>query len=500
MCTDLSDQTPAEAYISFGIETSAYQRQRMKVSASAAITLSIGLILGGCELLNDVTSPDPGSTDTIVFSSHIQPLFDTHCTGCHSGETADAGLRFDSWSNTMLGSKHGEAVIPYAAGHSLMIRLVTDLPGDPHPVNEGNEGLSAAEVALLERWIDEGALDDDGTVPFADSNDLLYVCNRDEASISVIDTKAKLVIRRLDLVKLGFTENAAPYDVVVEPGGEQWYVSLAGDNAVLKFSRANELVAQAAVTFPGLLALHPTNGILYAGRALNSAQAPASIVAIRRSDMFVDEIPVVFSRPHALAVRPQGDVVFSAGFDVDQLMAIQSGTSSVTFTPITGPLHSMGHFAISPDGNWMWGSGWASSLMTLFDISNPQAVQQRQSIPVAADPRQAAILPNSSALYISGNQDDVVTVVDFSSTQVRKVISGNGMSEPNGIAVTGDNRFVFVSNANTAGGYIPRYDFRDNDRTGTVVVIDTAIDEIVKVIEVGKRASGLGMKPGAIGF
>ena len=138
--------------------------------------------------------------------------------------------------------------------------------------------------------------------------------------------------------------------------------------------------------------------------------------------------------------------------------------------------------------------------MTLFDISNPQAIQQRQSIPVAADPRQAAILPNSSALYISGNQDDVVTVVDFSSTQVRKVISGNGMSEPNGIAVTGDNRFVFVSNANTAGGYIPRYDFRDNDRMGTVVVIDTAIDEIVKVIEVGKRASGLGMKLSAIGF
>ena len=40
--------------------------------------------------------------------------------------------------------------------------------------------------------------------------------------------------------------------------------------------------------------------------------------------------------------------------------------------------------------------------------------------------------------------------------------------------------------------YAPRYDLGDNTRAGTIVVIDTGSQEIVKVIEIEGYGSGLG--------
>ena len=53
-------------------------------------------------------------------------------------------------------------------------------------------------------------------------------------------------------------------------------------------------------------------------------------------------------------------------------------------------------------------------------------------------------------------------------------------------------RRVYVSNNNLKGAYTPRYDLGDNPQPGTVVVIDTATNEIEKVIEVEAYATGLG--------
>ena len=52
--------------------------------------------------------------------------------------------------------------------------------------------------------------------------------------------------------------------------GVHWYVSLIGANRVLKFNRANELVAQAEMEVPGLLELHPTKDLLLAGRSMSA--------------------------------------------------------------------------------------------------------------------------------------------------------------------------------------------------------------------------------------
>jgi len=47
-----------------------------------------------------------------------------------------------------------------------------------------------------------------------------------------------------DFTTMGFSATK-PHHIVVEPDGSYWYVSLVGDNAVVKLDRANHVVAKA---------------------------------------------------------------------------------------------------------------------------------------------------------------------------------------------------------------------------------------------------------------
>ena len=67
----------------------------------------------------------------------------------------------------------------------------------------------------------------------------LYITNQGGASITIIDQQKLTVDTTIDLTKLGFTANAKPHHVAVEPDGSFWYVTLIGDGKVLKFDRAN---------------------------------------------------------------------------------------------------------------------------------------------------------------------------------------------------------------------------------------------------------------------
>src|SRR5262245_21709629 len=63
---------------------------------------------------------------------------------------------------------------------------------------------------------------------------LLWVCNQNDASVSIVDAATGKVLRTVDLQKLGFSANAKPHHIVVEPDGSFWYVTLIGENKIVK--------------------------------------------------------------------------------------------------------------------------------------------------------------------------------------------------------------------------------------------------------------------------
>ena len=99
-------------------------------------------------------APAPAKVD---FARDIQPILANRCYDCHGLEKAKGGLRLTSRGHALKGGESGEPVL--VAGQSArspLIQRVTATDEDDVMPQKGDR-LTAAQIDLLKRWIDEGA-------------------------------------------------------------------------------------------------------------------------------------------------------------------------------------------------------------------------------------------------------------------------------------------------------------------------------------------------------
>jgi len=432
----------------------------------------------------------------------VSAILDSKCARCHSGADAAEGLRLDSWEHVFEGADDGEAVIAYDSENSILVELATKYVKGSHPAELNEPALSREEIDFIREWIDSGAPAQDGSIPFDNDDDRLYVANQGAASVYVIDMKTNQVIRTVDMTKLGFSPACMPHHIAVEPDGSFWYVSLIVDNKILKFSRDNELVGEADVIRPGLVSLDPSGPWLYAARSMMSVSPPQSMVEIDRRDMSVEKIELVMPRPHALATRADGESVYVSSLGMNTVATYDPASGDISMTDIPGDMiHVIIGFTISPDGTTMVGTSEVSSDAFIFDLTRGKSPVLVDTIGVRRAPWHPIYTPDGKWVYFGNNWTNSITVLDMHERSVAAVIEGPGLAQPHGSAASPDSRYVYISNRNLSMPkghskefhvYHPRYDFGDNQHVGTVIVIDTETREIVKVLETEAYASGLG--------
>jgi DNA-binding beta-propeller fold protein YncE len=454
--------------------------------------LSVSLSVGIISCTSSRAQPTTEQPSTIQFEETVQPILEAKCSSCHGSSEAAEGLRFDSWSELFAGSDDGEAVIPFDADNSLLLELTTHSGSTSHPAELGKDTLTYFEVAAIRAWIELGARNKKNEVPFSESSHLLYVCNQDDATVSIVDMEANVVIRTVDLQKLGFSANAKPHHVAVEPGGEHWFVSLIGDDAVLKFNRQNELVGRTDFERPGLLLADPTDDVLIVGRSMKAVNPPQRIGIINRHSMEIEELDVFIPRPHALALSVDGRFLYTASLAANQVVTMNRETEAVDLYNVPGRIHTLVQFAASPDGSTLAVGGQMTGKLLFFDLTNPDAPEVVDSISVAAAPWHPVYSRDGSFIYFGNKAANKITVVDAAARAVAAEISGRGIAQPHGSALSEDGNFLYISNSNLNGQYNPRYALDDNSTVGTIAVIDTRSRRIVKVVEVGKNPTGIG--------
>ena len=122
--------------------------------------LLFALILSGAFLFN--RADDAASLPEVVdYNEHIRPILATNCYVCHGPDisTREAGLRLDVRDSAVVALESGNmAIVP---GHSedseLINRVASTDPEERMPPQELKKILSTHEVALLKKWIDQGA-------------------------------------------------------------------------------------------------------------------------------------------------------------------------------------------------------------------------------------------------------------------------------------------------------------------------------------------------------
>lgn len=328
---------------------------------------------------------------------------------------------------------------------------------------------------------------------FQEAPEYVYVTSQAAAAVSVIDAAAQEVVATIDLTELGFTANAKPHHVAVEPDGSYFYVSLIADWRVLKFDRDNNLVAQAEFETPGLLAVDPDSDALYVGRSMAAVSPPMRIGVIDRNSMAIDELDVFFPRPHALAIAPGGAEVYTASLAENRMAVVEPAEEGLELLDVAGDhMHSFVQFAISPDGRTMVAGGEMTGDVMVWDVSETATPKLVHSFNIGGQPWHPTWSPDGSLVYFPQRTENAVAVIDAQSWEMVDQIRGGGLYEPHGSGLSADGRWLFVSGRNTAGEYGETPE--GGAPPGTVNIIDTQTREVVKVLEVPAYAAGVGTR------
>ncbi len=99
----------------------------------------------------------PFAKADVSFERNVRPIFAERCEMCHGQRNPSAQLSVTNVSALVKGGASGPAIRPGHADGSLLINMVS---GDKPRMPKFGVPLTAAQIATIRRWIDDGAHDD----------------------------------------------------------------------------------------------------------------------------------------------------------------------------------------------------------------------------------------------------------------------------------------------------------------------------------------------------
>ena len=96
------------------------------------------------------------AAEPVDYGRQIKPILRKRCYACHGPLKTKQDLRLDTARRMKTGGDSGPAITPGKSAESLLIQRVTEADEEDRMPPEGKP-LSAQQIELLRRWIDEGA-------------------------------------------------------------------------------------------------------------------------------------------------------------------------------------------------------------------------------------------------------------------------------------------------------------------------------------------------------
>jgi hypothetical protein len=106
--------------------------------------------------------PADAAPPRVQFSRQVLPLLRKECSVCHAGAAAPGGYSMETADKILAGGRHGAAVVSGKSAQSTMLRYLT---GELKPQMPPGKPLAMDTIAVLRRWIDEGAKIDSMALP-----------------------------------------------------------------------------------------------------------------------------------------------------------------------------------------------------------------------------------------------------------------------------------------------------------------------------------------------
>ena len=96
---------------------------------------------------------------TVSYRRDVQPLLAAKCVACHQAANRSGGLALNSFAGLASGGAHGPAIVAGAVTESPLLSYIT---GNPPRMPQAGAPLTADQVGIIRRWLEQGAVDDSG--------------------------------------------------------------------------------------------------------------------------------------------------------------------------------------------------------------------------------------------------------------------------------------------------------------------------------------------------
>jgi YVTN family beta-propeller protein len=276
----------------------------------------------------------------------------------------------------------------------------------------------------------------------AQSGYRVFVTNEGSGDISVIDGSTNQVTAT-------WTVGKRPRGLAAAPDGKRVYVALSGS---------------------------PTAGPGVDEKSLPPADKSADGIAVvdlaRRK---VERVLSGVSDPEQLAVSPDGSRLFVASEDTGDAVILRSSDGKLLKkAPVGGEPEGVG---VSASAQLLGVTSEEADTVALLGLKEAQMIA---TVAVGKRPRDLAFSPDGKRLFVPGETDASLTVIDVSAHKVTDTLHvASPGARPKGVVMSPDGTHLFV----TTG------------RGGHVDVLDTNTLKFIASIPVGSRPWGIGLSP-----
>ncbi len=101
---------------------------------------------------------DEKTQAVIDYVRDVRPILRTKCATCHNEAEAGGGLRLDAAAEIVNGGESGPVIVPGNSSESRLIQAIMQTGDLKMPPPDDAKPLEETQIAILRRWIDEGAV------------------------------------------------------------------------------------------------------------------------------------------------------------------------------------------------------------------------------------------------------------------------------------------------------------------------------------------------------
>lgn len=435
-------------------------------------------------------------TDSVGgFPDKIGKIFIEKCAtaGCHNAQSYQnsAGLRLDGWEQLFDGGNSGAVIVPYNSENSSLLFYINPdsslgLKAQPQmPLNA--PPLTVDEYKTIKEWVDAGAPDRNGNIPFAsnpDTRQKIYVTNQGCDMVGVIDAEKRVIMR---YIKVGKTNN---YEVphYIKTGSDGYaYVSFIAGTVFQKIDmKTDKVVGELEVGFGSWNAFHISDD---GKKILLGDYFGGNMLLIDAERMQLIQGLVNLRYPHGIISNTGFDSFYITSqlsnmvyklsindiFDVTNLEQISIDNNPPSQSPVVR--RNPHEIVYSPDRSKYFLTCEVSHEVRVMDVKTDRVID---SIPVGIFPQTMAMSRKKPYLFVTCTEDNSllsgfrgsVYVINYNTHKVVKRIDGQ-FYQPHGISVDDRNGLVYIANRNVLGlGVAPHHASTCGGKNGYYIVYD----------------------------